>query len=195
MPVEPWIGQSGAQLPPAPSAPPGLRWRPLVIAALAVGLGAAGAYIYARVSHRPIPAPGAGSAAALVVAVVPDAAAALPVATDAAVIAPPADAPPVDAAPVEATVHEPAVPARPPAPPAPAVVKPSGPPGFITIDSTPVYATIRIDGKNYGETPVVNIPLSPGRHRVHAVTQAGGTRDVWITIESGKVAPASRIEW
>ena len=101
------------------------------------------------------------------------------------------DAPAVDAAAVE-----PASPAAKPAvSAAPAAVKPSGPPGFITIDSTPVYATIRIDGKNYGETPVVNIPLSPGRHRVHAVTQAGGTRDVWITIVSGKVAPASRIEW
>ena len=193
MPVEPWSEPRG----PVPSRQ-GVRWRPLVIAAVALGLGAAAAYIYARISRGagPLPAPGAGSAVALVVAAAPDAPAldaAAPdaPAVDAAAVAASPDAPAVDAAAVE-----PASPAAKPAvSAAPAAVKPSGPPGFITIDSTPVYAVIRIDGKNYGETPVVNIPLSPGRHRVHAVTQAGGTRDVWITIVSGKVAPASRIEW
>ena len=54
---------------------------------------------------------------------------------------------------------------------------------------------IFVDGKNYGETPLVNLELSPGRHLVRAVAQSGATRDVRITIESGKVAPATRIEW
>ena len=76
-----------------------------------------------------------------------------------------------------------------------AAAKPSGPPGYITIDSSPVYAVIYIDGKNYGETPLVKLELSPGRHLVHAVSQGGATRDIRIAIESGKVAPASRIEW
>jgi hypothetical protein len=83
-----------------------------------------------------------------------------------------------------------------PKPPAsPAAAKPSGPPGFITIDSAPVYAVIYIDGKSYGETPLVKLELAPGRHSVHAVAPSGATRDVHITIESGKTAPASRIVW
>ncbi|HEX8108504.1 MAG TPA: PEGA domain-containing protein, partial [Kofleriaceae bacterium] len=81
-----------------------------------------------------------------------------------------------------------------PRPPA-AASKPSGPPGFITIDSSPVYAAIYIDGKSYGETPLVRVELSPGRHVVHAVSPSGATRDVRITIESGKVSPATRIAW
>ena len=79
--------------------------------------------------------------------------------------------------------------------PAAAAARPSGPPGFITIDSSPVYAVIYIDGKNFGETPLVRVELSPGRHVVHAVAPSGATRDVRIVIESGKVAPASRIVW
>jgi serine/threonine-protein kinase len=76
-----------------------------------------------------------------------------------------------------------------------AAARPSGPPGFITIDSSPVYAAVYIDGKSYGETPLVRLELPPGRHLVHAVSPSGATRDVRITIEPGKVAPAARILW
>ncbi len=79
--------------------------------------------------------------------------------------------------------------------PSAAAARPSGPPGFITIDSSPVYASIYIDGRSYGETPLVRLELSPGRHAVHAVSPSGATRDVRISIESGKVAPAARIAW
>jgi len=72
---------------------------------------------------------------------------------------------------------------------------PAGPPGFITIDSTPVYATIYIDGKKLGETPLVRVSLPPGKHAVKAVSASGGTKVLSITIESGKVAPTRRIEW
>ena len=71
----------------------------------------------------------------------------------------------------------------------------TGPPGFITIDSAPVYATIAIDGRGFGETPLIHVELAPGRHAVHAVSPSGATHDLSITIESGKVAPAARIEW
>jgi serine/threonine protein kinase len=71
----------------------------------------------------------------------------------------------------------------------------SGPPGFITIDSTPVYAVIYIDGKKYGETPLVNIKLPAGKHNVRAVSPSGSTRNLSINIESGKTAPVRRIEW
>jgi hypothetical protein len=121
---------------------------------------------------------------------------------DAALPAVPAIAP-VDAAPAAASGAPPdaavtasaSAPLTRPSPASPAPARPSGPPGFITIDSAPVYATIRIDGKSYGETPLVNIALAPGRHRVHAVAPSGATRDVYVTIESGKVALPNRIEW
>jgi len=70
-----------------------------------------------------------------------------------------------------------------------------GPPGHITIDSTPVYAVIFIDGKRYGETPLVNISLPPGKHSVRAVSPSGTSRNLSISIESGKTAPVRRIEW
>ena len=72
---------------------------------------------------------------------------------------------------------------------------PSGPPGFITIDSAPVYATIFIDGKGYGDTPLVHVPLSPGKHSVRAVSPSGAVRTVTIAIDPGKTAPPRRIEW
>jgi serine/threonine protein kinase len=76
--------------------------------------------------------------------------------------------------------------------PEPAV---SGPPGFITIDSSPVYAVIFVDGKKLGETPLVNIKLAPGKHAVRAVSPSGSTRNLTIHIEAGKTAPVKRIEW
>jgi eukaryotic-like serine/threonine-protein kinase len=112
----------------------------------------------------------------------------------AAPIPPPIAAPP-NAAPATASAkssgHAPGA----TRPSAAAAAKPSGPPGFITIDSSPVYAVISIDGKSYGETPLVRLELSPGRHLVHAVAPSGATRDVRISIEPGKVAPAARIVW
>jgi hypothetical protein len=115
-------------------------------------------------------------------------------------IPPPPIAAPQNAAPTSASAspsakssdrHAPGA----PRPPTTAAARPSGPPGFITIDSSPVYAVIYIDGKSYGETPLVRLELSPGRHLVHAVAPSGATRDVRIAIEPGKVAPAARIVW
>jgi serine/threonine-protein kinase len=71
----------------------------------------------------------------------------------------------------------------------------SGPPGYITLDSAPVYASIYVDGKSLGDTPLVHIALSPGRHVVRAVSPSGTAKTVSITIEAGKTAPARRIEW
>ena len=58
-----------------------------------------------------------------------------------------------------------------------------------------MYAVIYIDGKKYGETPLVKLSLPPGRHRVRAVSASGSTRNLTIRIESGKVSPVRRIEW
>jgi eukaryotic-like serine/threonine-protein kinase len=181
--------------PPA-AMPAGRSWRPLVIAALALALGGVGAYVYARISREPAPGPSSPATAPLPAGLPP------PV-VDAA----PADTPPIDAPPsvapidargtaTDAPAAHPGQPAQPhPANPSSSAPRPSGPPGFITIDSAPVYAVIYIDGKNYGETPLVKLALSPGGHSVHAVAPSGASRDVHIVIESGKIAPASRIEW
>src|SRR4030095_13202073 len=75
---------------------------------------------------------------------------------------------PIDAA--VTTKHDTRPPRPPPPPPPP---KQSGPPGTITIDSPPVYAVIFIDGKRYGETPLVGISLPPGKHAVRAVSASG----------------------
>jgi serine/threonine-protein kinase len=178
----------------APARP--VAWRPLVIAALALGVGGLGAY-YMRGTRAPAAPP---PAASVIATAAPAAPAAAPVPTAAAV--PVIAAAPIDAGvavvPVDAEAIAPARPDRRPERPAPrpaVAARPSGPPGYITIDSTPVYAIIYIDGTRYGETPLVRLALPPGRHTVHAVAPSGATRDVRITIESGKVAPASRIEW
>ena len=131
------------------------------------------------VAQAPIPpsppSPDAGIAASAI-----DAAEAPAVAVDAAV------------EPVATTVTDKPTP-KPTKPPPVAV--PKGPPGFITIDSSPVYAVIFIDGRRYGETPLVRQSLAPGKHGVRAVSPSGTARYVSITIESGKVAPTRRIEW
>ena len=102
-------------------------------------------------------------------------------------------------------VVEPA-PVAPPPPPAvaiPAPVKhvaaphprpPVGPPGFVSIDSKP-YATIFVDGKNVGETPVFKLTLVPGKHHVRAVSSAGGEQNFTLMVQSGKESPPRRLVW
>lgn len=199
--------------PARASAGASRSWRPLAIAAIALGIGGAGAVVYSRVAgerarvastapanpnSNPNPDPGALPAAPTAppatspvgsAAQAPAPVAAAPAPAPAPEVMPQNAAPSVAAKAVEkrgsaATAPRPAAPAR-----------PSGPPGYITIDSSPMYATIYIDGKNYGETPVVKIELSPGRHVVHAVAPSGAARDVRIAIEAGKVSPAMKIAW
>jgi len=195
-PTMPFVVEKSSRLP----------WIITLVALLAAAC--AGVLLYLnleKTQHRPAEpakvvamnntAPVVAADAAVAPAVVPPA-----VPVDAAEVAPPADAaevtPPPDAA--VATV-KPRVPHPHPQPvkvPAPVVEKaPSGPPGFITIDSAPVYAVIYIDGKKYGETPLVKLSLPPGKHGVRAVSPSGASKNVSISIESGKTAPVRKIEW
>jgi serine/threonine-protein kinase len=163
---------------------------PLAVAVAAVAIGGVAAWVLSlrepieAHTTRPAPRPDAAvvmppamdAAPAAVIAVVP---------IDAAPEPPPPDAaPPVDAA--RAGVRPPSTTPPPPQ---------NRAPGFITIDSSPVYASIYIDGKNYGETPLVHISLPPGSHKLRAVTSSGAAQEMRITIESGKVATTKRIEW
>jgi eukaryotic-like serine/threonine-protein kinase len=123
----------------------------------------------------------------------------LPVPANAATPAPPASAPPASA---------PLALAPPPAPPtgAPRPAPPTGAPrpapptvastqvGYFTIDSKP-YATIFVDGKKIGETPLFRVRLAPGRRRVMAVLASGKSQTFAVVITPGKQAPPRRLEW
>ena len=181
---------------------------PWIIALVAVGVaGAAAAMLYMSRAQTSVPPPTPTVA----------------VATPPPEIAKPAVVVPIDASVVAVAPIDATIPTEPTAPTVPTVVPhdagiaavdpvtrphkpasvvapppqvvPSGPPGFITIDSTPVYAVIFIDGKKYGETPLVHISVPAGKHSVRAVSSSGSTRNISITIESGKTAPVRRIEW
>ena len=189
-------------VPALPSAPSS-RSRPWLVATIVLVLVGGGVGMFKWMESRKAPPPTA--AVAITPEIVVDAAAAAPPVDAAPTVIPtvPVDAAvatvPVDAAPRTATVpdkHPPKLPPRqPPKPTQTAATAKGGPPGFITIDSVPGYAVIYIDGKLHGETPLVRIALSPGKHSVRAVSPSGTSRNSSITIESGKVAPTRRFEW
>jgi hypothetical protein len=144
-----------------------------LVASLAVGVMAAWPIVRCGSQAR---APLADVRAPLPVAVPPPAV----VGADAAVVAVVAAAP--DAAPESA---EPA--------PRRKVVRERGP-GWLTVDSRP-YATIYVDGKKIGLTPVLRLELPAGGHRVRAVTQDGREQSFRVTIEPAKEAPRRRLVW
>jgi serine/threonine-protein kinase len=67
-------------------------------------------------------------------------------------------------------------------------------PGYFTVDSRP-WATIYVDGKKLGVTPLLRVPLSPGSHVLRAVSQTGREQRFKVVIESGKEAPRRRLVW
>ena len=220
-----WRYQSSSGLPVVPSpsqqivavAPPPSKL-PWIIAIVAVAIAAAaGAVLYMKMAKTEPAAAAAASAPdqkIAMAATVPPAPAPPPppaaspadagvvvTATVEAVDDPKPSPAPKDEKPITPTRPHPHPHVAPPPPPPPPPHEPpvekavSGPPGFITIDSAPVYAVIYIDGKKAGETPLVHISLAPGKHAVKAVSPSGTTQTTSITIESGKTAPVRRIEW
>jgi serine/threonine-protein kinase len=67
-------------------------------------------------------------------------------------------------------------------------------PGYFSIDSTP-YATIYLDGRKLGITPLIRVRVPPGRHRVRAVTEAGDEQRFEIEVEPGKTTPPKQLYW
>jgi serine/threonine-protein kinase len=67
-------------------------------------------------------------------------------------------------------------------------------PGQYSVDSKP-YATIFIDGRSFGETPLFKISLPPGRHRVRAVRVDGQVQRHTVTIEPGKLTSSGTLAW
>jgi hypothetical protein len=182
-----------------------------VAAVGALALVGGGVAVYAILNGRGAPEPRPAVADARVVATLPpDAAERASVSVDAPIVdIADAAVTPVDAA----VVTRPAIAKRPVRPPP--RVDPCGPdakgpirddcfgtapvrgsaPGFITIDSTPTFAVIFVDGVQYGETPLVMLKLSPGKHAVRAVAPSGAEKTLSITIASGKVAKARKLTW
>lgn len=66
--------------------------------------------------------------------------------------------------------------------------------GMISIDSRP-YATIYVDGRRIGVTPIIGYKVRPGRRRIKAVTASGETRRFTMRVRPGKRARAKRLTW
>jgi hypothetical protein len=71
---------------------------------------------------------------------------------------------------------------------------PVKPPGSLSIDSTP-WATIYIDGKSLGITPIVKRSLPAGRHKLRAVLKDGRSKELTIEIPAGKLAKPIQLTW
>jgi hypothetical protein len=78
-------------------------------------------------------------------------------------------------------------------PPPPARTRPAHPahhappaaPGFVNIYADP-WASVAVDGKPLGSTPLAQVPLAPGVHRVRLRNPKSGTVERLVRIASGK---------
>jgi serine/threonine-protein kinase len=66
--------------------------------------------------------------------------------------------------------------------------------GYVSIDSSP-YATIYIDGRRTGVTPLIRYRVRAGKRRVRAVLESGQSRRFTITVEAGELAPPRQLRW
>ena len=66
--------------------------------------------------------------------------------------------------------------------------------GFYSVDSKP-YATIYIDDKSFGDTPLFKVQLPPGKHRVRAVRADGKSKRLTITVQPGKLVSSGTLGW
>ena len=66
--------------------------------------------------------------------------------------------------------------------------------GWYAIDSNP-YATIFVDERKIGDTPLDRIPLSAGPHRVRAVLADGRQRSFAIDIAADRKTSSGTLTW
>jgi hypothetical protein len=66
--------------------------------------------------------------------------------------------------------------------------------GYVSIDSSP-YATIYIDGRRAGVTPLIRYRVRAGKRRVRAVLESGQSRRFTIAVEAGELAPPRQLRW
>jgi hypothetical protein len=84
------------------------------------------------------------------------------------------------------------------APSRPAVARPAvhphAPPGEVSIDSSP-FASVSIDGRAIGITPLLHASLPAGRHRIRLVLRDGRTRELDVDVPAGRAAPPVTVHW
>jgi serine/threonine-protein kinase len=74
---------------------------------------------------------------------------------------------------------------------APAPVASAGNQGILRVNSRP-WSQVFIDGRMIGNTPQLNVPLSPGKHKVKLVNpQLNMSKGFDVTIQAGK--PTTKI--
>jgi hypothetical protein len=66
------------------------------------------------------------------------------------------------------------------------VAPPPAEPGFLTLDAMP-YATIRVEGREVGDTPIIRHSLPPGEHVVEVQFSSGEVKRMRVSIEPGDV--------
>lgn len=66
--------------------------------------------------------------------------------------------------------------------------------GWYAIDSAP-YATIYIDDREIGDTPLDRLPLAAGKHRVRAVLADGRERTFTIDIAPERKTSEGTLRW
>ncbi|HSN28620.1 MAG TPA: protein kinase [Kofleriaceae bacterium] len=161
----------------------GRRWWPLaVVGVLVLAAGGGWLGLHARSSDAP-PQAAPRQAATQETAGQPPAS--QPPANQPAANQPPANQPAAN----QPAANPPAVPHR-PAHPSPAHKEP----GLFSIDSTP-YATIYVDGRKLGFTPISKQALAAGHHRIRAVLPDGRTKEQTVDIVAGKQAPPILLSW
>jgi len=57
-------------------------------------------------------------------------------------------------------------------------------PGYLSVAATP-YATVYVDGRKLGDTPLLNIELSAGTHRVRGVAVDGRVASATVAVTPG----------
>ncbi|CAN5729549.1 hypothetical protein BH11MYX2_BH11MYX2_28870 [soil metagenome] len=159
---------------PKPGMPLGAK---AAIAMVALGLGGAGAFFAVRASST--------TGARPVAAVPLDAAVVASMPTDAAPVAPPAEAAVVENKPVE-TKPVKQVKAAP-------EHKPSGEKkfGFLQVKAWPTL-TVSLDGESLGDTPVKNFKLQTGKHQLSLTSGTGQIENLVIDIDEEKTYKLER---
>jgi len=67
-------------------------------------------------------------------------------------------------------------------------------PAYLTVDSSP-YATIYVDGKKLGVTPIFKAKLKPGKHKLKAVSATGAKQTVRLKLKPGRTKNLGRLKW
>jgi serine/threonine protein kinase len=57
---------------------------------------------------------------------------------------------------------------------------------YTTIDSRPTWATVSVDGKELGPTPLVRVPLSAGTHQLEARNEKGQRKSMRLKLSEGR---------